>query len=355
MEKGALKVVLIGAGLVAERAHLPAWREQPDARVSLIVDVNAERAAAVARRWEIPRWAMDWRAVLDDASVTAVDICLPPHLHAIVTKACLAAGKHVLVEKPIATTIADAQGMVEAAARARRTLMVAENWPFSSAARQVLKLLHDGALGDVFSLRAHHETAIYLDREHDLRSWARRPEQVGGGYLMDAGMHTINLARHLLGEYSSLFAYTGPQIPSDGPPPETEAVVAARFRAGGLASMSFTGRSRHLGGRRLGFALFASRGIATFEVASGHVSWTVDGKRTTIDEAVPSLGYSEEIRHFLDCVRTGAAPLTSGEHQLGTLAAVLAAYRSNCENRPVDPAELLADKSPPLDTLRRST
>jgi predicted dehydrogenase len=339
-EQKMINVALVGAGRIADSAHLPAWKEQAEARVTLVAENRPKQAEAIAQKWGIPEWATNYKTILERHDIHAVDLCLPPHLHAPVTEEFLAQGKHVLVEKPMATTLDDARRMVKAAAQSRSVLMVAENWPFASSTRRVMDLMRAGALGEVFMLKAHHESGLYIDRTGETRPWVLNAWQAGGGYLFDAGIHTINLARHLMGEFASLFAYAAP-----GPPPEMledDVALAARFRSGAIGSMSFTGRSRHLGERKLGFMLFGDRGVAEFDIWSGRVSWTTNGVRTDTNEAGFSRGFHEEIRHFLDCIASGAKPLTSAEQQLGTLAAVLAIYQSLRDRRPVDPAELFS-------------
>lgn len=333
-----LRLALLGAGRIAEVAHLPALAGRETIAVQAVVDTRPD-LEAVARRWEIPEWITDYRTLLERPDIDAVDVCLPPHLHATVAEQFLARGKHVLVEKPLATTLADARRLVAAARASRAVLMVAENWPFASSARRVARLLEEGVLGEIFLLKAHHEGGFYVDRQTDSRTWASRIGEAGGGYLIDAGIHAVSLARHLLGDFASVFAYATPGVPPEAL--EEDLAVAGRFRAGALASMNFTGRSRHLGERRLGFTLFGSRGVAEFDVWSGHVSWTSGGVRTEIDDERFSRGFREEIDHFLACIADGVEPLTSAEQELGSLATVLAIYRAARAGRPVDPAELL--------------
>ncbi len=339
-EPKMIHIALVGAGRIADAAHLPAWKEQTDARVTLVVENHPERAEWIARKWEIPEWVTDYRTILERDDIHAVDLCLPPHLHAPVTEEFLARGKHVLVEKPMATNLDDARRMVMAAAGSEAVFMVAENWPFASSTRRVMDLIREGVLGELFFMKAHHESGLYIDRGRETRPWVLNAKQSGGGYLLDAGIHTINLARHLMGEYASLFAFATPGSPPDAL--EDDLVLAARFRSGKIASMCFTGRSRHLGERKLGFTLFGTGGVAEFDIWSGRVSWTSSGIQTDLEETEFSRGFREEIRHFLDCITSGGQPLTSAEQQIGTVAAALAIYQSLRERRPVDPAELLS-------------
>lgn len=340
-DENPLRVALLGAGRFAEIGHLPAWSERANAKVTLVADVDPARLEAVTVRWNIPERAADYRALLDREDIDAVDICLPHHLHASVAEEFLLRGKHVMLEKPIATTLAEARRLVAAARAARTVLMIAENWLFASAARKVKQLLDDGVLGEIFLLKAHHEGGFYVNRAKDTRRWMADLRQAGGGYLIDAGVHAISLARHLLGDFALVSSHALPGVPPEAL--EEDVVLAGKFHSGALASMHFTGRSRHLGERRLGFALFGTRGVAELDIWSGHVSWTVDGVRTAIDDDGASRGFREEIDHFLECVASGAEPLTSAERQLGSLATVFAAYLSVREGRPVDPAKLIQD------------
>ncbi|MGQ0543860.1 MAG: Gfo/Idh/MocA family protein [Betaproteobacteria bacterium] len=336
-----VRVALIGAGRVAEWGHLPAWSDRADAGLAVVVEADARRRDEVAQRWQVPERAGDYRPLLERADIHAVDICLPNDLHAPVAEAFLLRGKHVLVEKPIATAIGDVRRLADAARRGGAVLMVAENWLFASSARRAKRLLDEGALGEVFLAKTHHEGGFYVEREKDPRRWMSDAARAGGGYLIDAGIHAISLVRHLLGEFASVSAYAAPGVPPEAL--EEDVALSARLASGALASMHFTGRSRHLGERRLGVRLFGTRGIAELDIWSGRFSSTVQGVRTSVEEQGFSRGFRELVDHFLECVASGAEPLTSARRQIGSLATVLAAYRSAREGRSFDPAELLRE------------
>lgn len=329
----SLRVALIGAGAIAQEAHLPAWRARPDAELTWLIDSRTETAEAAAERWGIPRWGTDYRAALVSDEVDTVDVCTPAFVHAEVTIAALRAGKHVLVEKPVAPTLEEAEAMGCAATESGRVLMVAENWLFASATRRVQALLADGVLGDPFLLYALHESGLRL--EPDAR--ADQGDRARLGYLFAAGIHSLNLARALMGEFAQLSAYATPARPAPDfqLPNETDMVIAARFEPGGIGSFHFTGRSRHVGPRRLGFRLFGTEGTVEFDVLAGYVKWAAKGAQTCIQDARPSLGYAEEIDHFVACVRSGIEPRTSIADQMKTLRVVYAAYESAMSGRPV--------------------
>lgn len=332
-----LGVAVIGVGAIAEQAHLPAWSQLPSAKVMAVVDRDPERARQMADRWGIPRWYDDYRLVLEERDIHALDVCVPPAFHAEVTLAALEAGRHVLLEKPMTIDLDEAQRLVRAARSATSVLMIAENWPFASATRRALEILEGGTVGKPFLLRAHHESDLYVEEQLEQVPWLTQPEVAGRGYFMQAGIHTINLARFLLGEIEAVQALA---LPADSLIEHT-LVLTARFEEEALGSMNFTGWSRHLGERRLEFRLFCTGGLVEFDIWSGRVSWTARGAETRIEVESPSRGFREEIQHFMERIRDGSEPLTSAADQLRTLAAVHAAYRSLETGGPVSPRELV--------------
>lgn len=344
-----LRVGLIGAGLIARQAHIPAWADNDGAELAWIVDNREEAVRQTAEEWEIPNWTTDYRDLLASKEVDAVDICLPTEAHVEVALAFLNQGCHVLVEKPVALSIEEVKAMNRAALEAGSTLMVAENWPFSTAMRRVNEILRGDEPWEPIMLQASHESALrILPKEPPARQVA---DQGRLGYLFVAGIHTLNLARELIGEFDQITAYATPYEQGPYYPLDTDVALAARFRNGSVGSFNFTGRSRHLGERKLSFKLIADRGVIEFDVYSGWVRCTADGSRTTYEIEGPSvgfgnpaLGYTEEIAHFVECISTGKKPRTSADDQLRTLAVVLAAYRSLETGTSVNPGALLLEK-----------
>ncbi|MDQ3691698.1 MAG: Gfo/Idh/MocA family oxidoreductase [Chloroflexota bacterium] len=333
-------IALIGAGLIAEESHLPAWSDEPRAQLRLVVDHERRRAERLAALCGADS-AQDISAIANRGDIDAVDVCLPPHLHAATVIDLVKAGKHVLVEKPLATTVPDAEQVAHAAGGSERTVMVAENWPFSSAARQVAALVEDSRLGELFMLRAHHESALYVKRKADPRFWTRSSSHAGGGYLFDAGIHSVNLGRQLMGDWASVFALSTPDRHHLPEAVEDDIALVARSRTGGIISMSFTGRAQRPPPRQLSFVLFGSEGVVEWDILTGAASWTRVGERTDLSSSPPSMGFSEEISHFVDCILDGKEPLTSASDQVLTIATVVAAYRSMELGVPVEPSSLL--------------
>ena len=133
-----LAVALIGGGNMAEFAHLPALTHHGEIDLRWVVDAHEQLAAERAATWGVERWTADYRRALDDPGLGAVDICLPPRLQKQATLDALAAGKHVLLEKPMALDLAEAREIRAAVERSHRCFMVAENWYFAPAVATTL-------------------------------------------------------------------------------------------------------------------------------------------------------------------------------------------------------------------------
>lgn len=335
-----VRLALVGAGDVAGR-HMPGWQRVDGGRLDVVVDVDPSRARAFAERWGVPRWETEFEKVAGQGEVDGADICLPPHLHAEAVRAFVERGKHVIVEKPLTPTIEEARDLAALVGRSEVVGMVAENWRFATATEQVADLVERGALGDLFMVKAVHESDLFADLEMHAGKHPWGFEAPGGGFMLRAGIHSVNLARDFLGEYASLFAFSTENRGFDREAPDTDTVVSAKFRSGAVGTFCYTGRSRHLGPRRMQMTLFGTRGHVWFDLLTGEVVHTADGVETSTRSGRASLGYAEEVQHFVDCVRADSPPRTDFAQQIAGLAATLAAYRSLDEGRPVSPAELL--------------
>lgn len=347
--EATLRVALVGAGRIAREAHLPAWVKNEAADIVWVVDSREDVARATAEEWKIPNWTTDYRDVLARGEIDAVDICLPAAAHAEVSLAFLKGNCHVLVEKPVALSLEEAKAMRRTALQAGVTLMVAENWSFSTAMQRVNEILEGGKPWEPIMLQASHESALQLPREE--LSYSDTGDEHYLGYLFTSGTHTLNLSRELVGEIGTIAAFATPAKLGSYYPLDNDIVLAAQFKNNAVGSFNFTGRSRHLGERRLTFRLIANRGVIEFDVWSGWVRCTQDGSRTTyeangksIGYATSALGFIQEIAHFVECIAEGKEPRTSVDDQLRTLAAVLSAYRSLEQGgSAVDPASLLEE------------
>lgn len=188
-----LGVGLIGAGLIG-RLRARALADTPGLRLVAVADLDAERARAVAAG---ARLLADGASLAADPGVDAVILSTPPSSHEALGLACLRAGKHLLCEKPLATTLAGCSALVEAAGQARLQLATGFNLRQTRAALLARSLLAAGEIGALDHIRSFHGHPGGRDFTHE---WVYDSAVTGGGALMDNGIHLIDLTRSFLGD-----------------------------------------------------------------------------------------------------------------------------------------------------------
>jgi predicted dehydrogenase len=197
-------VAVIGAGM-AGRAHCNGYRsastvfdtDQPAPRLVAVADTHEPFATEAARRYGFARTETDWRAVVDAPDVDAVSIVVANALHREIVEAALAAGKHVLCEKPLAPSVADAQAMVDAAGRTDRVAAIGFTFRRSPAINAIREQVLSGTLGRVRHINAHYWCDYGFDPQAPM-SWRYRGGP-GSGVLADIGSHLVDLAEFFCG------------------------------------------------------------------------------------------------------------------------------------------------------------
>ncbi len=330
-------IALIGAGWAGAR-HAEAYRALPDrGRIVAVMDTRGAAARARAREWGVPFATDDLAATLARPDVDAVDICLPHTFHAEVTEAALAAGKHVLVEKPFATSLAEADAMIQAAARARRFLMVAENVRYDVVYLRMAQLISAGAISAPFLCR--------ICRDHHLHEslWARPwfLTDPTGGVMWSGGIHDIETVRMLMGDapFREVYATAARRTLAEMTTDDTS-VGVFRMDGGGVAllSESFSTHAPH--GERIRVEVFGPGGSLLTDGDGALTVVTPD--ETRIEQVATENTFTAEIRHFLDCIRAGDEPATAAWAMRPGLAATLAAQTSIALGAPIAPEPLRA-------------
>ena len=249
-----LGVGLVGLGIIS-RAHLAGYAQLADrARVVAVCDQDGDRAQAVARELGARAYTR-LGDLLEDPGVASVDLTLPHHVHFEAASAALDAGRHVLVEKPLALTSDECRSLIEQARAASLTLGVAENTRFVAAYLAVERLLRSGALGEPRLARtfiAGSEVA----RLRDTSLWKGRAAGSGGGAIFDAGPHSFYLLRWLLGDLATVRGFHHRLIAESEV--DDHAVVAGRLRSGALYSTEYSFTAEIPWGER--FELYGSEG-----------------------------------------------------------------------------------------------
>lgn len=191
-----LRIGIIGAGGISQLVHVPIIKKHPSAELVAIADIEFAKAAQVAEKFKIPDFYRDPERLLARDDIDAVHINTPTNSHLAMALSALSAGKHVLVEKPIARKAAEAHRMAEAAAAAGKSLMVAMNLRFRPDAIALRNLIGAGELGRVCTVRSR-----WLKKKD---RWSRSPwlsnaRISGGGVMMDLGIQMLDASLWILG------------------------------------------------------------------------------------------------------------------------------------------------------------
>ena len=313
-----LRIGFIGTGGIGTH-HAQGMRGHPDC-FSLMAasDIHPPSLQRFADAFQIADRHEDYRRILEDPRIDAVVVLLPHHLHAQVCDEAFAAGKHVLVEKPIARTLAEADRIIASARRHGKTLMIGHNQRYDGRHRGIRDLLDQGALGRVFSARIDH----YQDFNPAPGSWWRSRECVGGGCVIGSGIHRLDLLRWFLGEAKEITS----QLTWDPQRLEGELSCAStiRFQQGAVAQF-LCNWGVHRCTHSESFALYGQHGsveIAGYNPATAFLP-PQHSPSLLVDHPPESMW-----KHFHRCVSTGQEPLTSGAEGRASLALVLDVVRS---------------------------
>jgi predicted dehydrogenase len=339
-----VKVAILGAGFVTD-IHIESYhRFVPNAEVVAVYTRKPEKAKAFAEKHQIGEWYDNLDDIIKSSGCDVVDICLPNYLHAEATLKAAAAGKHIIIEKPLAVTLEEADAMVEACKKAGVKLMYAEELCFAPKYERVRHMVKEGAIGDIYMLKqSEKHSGPHSDWFYDVNL-------AGGGALMDMGCHGIAWFRWMLNnaKVTSVYATMSTVLHKERTKAEDNSIVIIEFENGvtGVLESSWAkhggmdDRSEVYGTGGVVYAdLFMGNAAVAYskngygyamEKADTTVGWTF-----TIFEEVFNQGYPYELRHFIDCVQHDQQPLVTGEDGRAVLEIIYAAYASAAQGRKI--------------------
>lgn len=188
-----IRLGLIGTGSIAQVAHLPIIHSLPDVELAGICDVDAGKLESIARMYNVPVRSRDYREFVRNPDIDAFLVATPTDAHLPVGKAALEAGKPVLIEKPIARTVAEARTLADAARKAGLVLMVGMNHRFRQDVVTLKSFIQNGELGSITMIQAG-----WMNYQSSSQQWIRRLEKAGGGVFLDLGIVMLDLVLWLL-------------------------------------------------------------------------------------------------------------------------------------------------------------
>lgn len=331
-----LKIALVGCGGIAQRHWQGIQEHVPQLTVSAVVDTDPARAAAMAQQTGGQSFT-SLESALAEGDFAAVDIMLPHNQHEAAAMAAFAAGKHVVLEKPMSISVESCDRILAAAQQAGTVFMVAEQAHYWPDVRQVQRLLQEGAIGEIITARGFFGGPAPRSTPNP-KPWRYELALAGGGITMDGGAHWLRPLRLWLGEVAEVVAVTGrPLAEMEG---ESLARALLRFQSGVVATFDTLHAGAVLGpGEEFRLTgtlgeIISERGypgrlrLFNEQYPDGQVLkenlWDGDGR-------LAAFGY--ELADFASAVLTGSALAAGPEYSLGELRTALAIYRSAASGR----------------------
>lgn len=280
-----------------------------------------ERAQAYSEAFQGSGAYGSYEEPATDPKIDALYVCTPHYLHLENVTLAASAGKHVLVEKPIARNLEEATQIIEVSSRAGVTLMVAENLRFMAAVRRCKEIVDSGAIGRLRLVQLQEEAPFMPG------GWRSNLGLNGGGVFIDGGIHKVHFLRYLLGEPEHIYAAVLPPALS-GHEGEDGLVMVARWSNGtvGLINHSWVGSSRTT---PRWVSVSGTQGRVCFEICDTWLRLEGHNSEETIQLDEDHSGITPMVREFLNSIRVGREPETSGQEGLRDLALVLKAYESS--------------------------
>lgn len=307
-EQTLIRWGVLGCARVFERRMAPAFRAAEGSALTAVASRSQEKADQIAAKYGVPHAYGSYQALLDDESIDAVYIPLPNDLHQEWTLKALAAGKHVLCDKPAALSSTDAAEMASAADRANLRLQEGFMYRHHPQHERLQEIIAGGEIGEPVHIHGACTYPADLSHRDNIR-W--NPAQ-GGGALLDVGVYPVNAARLYFGAEPTAVYATATLDEESGVDLHTSAIL--EFSGGRTASIvggfdqAFSSRLEIVGS--LGIAV-CSR---AFQVGENGVSLIIASADETRTETFPHCDqYAHEIEHFAACIRNPAAPLWPAE------------------------------------------
>lgn len=360
MPRDKVGVGIIGTQFIAE-IHAESIKRIPDAQLVAVASPTETHVQAFAERHGIPRFFLDYRDLLALPEVDMVVLGLPNDLHARAAIDAARAKKHVVCEKPLCLSLADADRMIEVCKAEGVKLMYAEELCFAPKYVRAKQLVDEGAVGRVYLVKQS-------EKHFGPHSpWFWDVERSGGGVTMDMGCHGVEFARWILGRRPATAVYASMHtfVHREETIGDDDAIITIEFGddALGVAEESWAKR----GGMDDRAEIYGSDGVLYANLLQGNsiLTYSEEGYGYAVEKAPTTKGWSftiyeegwnygfpQEMEHFVACVKHDLQPLVTGEDGRAVLEILFAAYESAGSNRKV-PLPFTTDARRPIDLWRK--
>lgn len=333
-----VRCAVVGCGVIGP-VHAEALSRSERAQLVATVDIVPERARTLAEKYKAESWYDDYTKVLERSDIDAVFICTPHYLHSPMVVDAARHGKHVLVEKPLATDSATASMAVTACKEAGVRLAVCFQNRFNPATSAVKRAIERGVLGDLISVTGN--VSWYRPEEYYTESlWRGRWETEGGGVLINQAIHTLDLLLYFAGDVRS-FSATLDRLGHSSVEVEDVASISMKFSSGAIGN--FFASTCSYPGFDVRIEVTGTNGSAVIEGDKLTYFKTITGDTYSLEEEDSDLvtaaksyygsSHPRLIEDFLDSVINDRAPLVTGEEgkrSIDLLDAIYREYRQQC-------------------------
>jgi predicted dehydrogenase len=324
-----LKIAVVGAGRIAQVAHLPNWSKMDDVELVAICDVDKGKASNLTEKFNIPRWYFVLDEMLKREKLDALHICTPSLHHFPMAQLALSKGVNVLVEKPIAFNAADTKKLTDYAVQNNLTLMVGMHNRFRDDVQILRNFLAQDELGEIFYIKAGWLKRWEKQQKTD---WESEMKYAGGGVLMDLGLQLMDLAFFVTGfpdlKKVRLYDYhLNPDMDV-----EDAALALIETKSGQTITIEISWKM-HLEKDTMYTHIFGKNGAAKLnplrihkEMHNNLVNVSPFHQTAKVDQFKKA--YSREIKHFVKVLHGDEKNMSSGEDALNVMKVLDALYES---------------------------
>lgn len=339
-----VNVVIIGCGGIALNRHIPSYAKNPDANIYGFFDVVYEKSKELADKYSAKAYK-SIEDVVNDPEVDAVSICTATKYHSEIAIKALDGGKHVLCEKPMASTAAEAEKMVEAAKRNNKKLMISHNQRLYAPHIKAKELIDSGAIGKVLTFRTFLgiRGPEYSSVDKTTNNWYFSKKHAGRGVVSDVGSHRIDLMRHFFGDVEKVFAYTptlDKRYPDGNLIDLDDNAMAIMKLKNGIVGLVVTSWTSYSGNDRM-TQVFGTEGVLTiYNEKSPLMIETRNGEKIYYDlgkvESQDVVLLTKIVDKFVECIVNDTEPFVTGEQGLAVIKTIEAMTKSNATGQWID-------------------
>ena len=316
---------IVGLGRISLGHFMPGCVASKKSRITALVSGHRDKALKTAAQYGVPESSIysyeEYDKIADNKNIDAVYIALPNSMHAEYTVRAAKAGKHVLSEKPMATTVNDAQSMINACRAAGTKLMIAYRCQYEPLNLRAVQMIKEGSLGTVQAIESANG---FVERAGE---WRLNKKLAGGGPLMDMGIYSLNAARYLTEEEPQYIEGFCSVVDHDARFDEVEENVSfvLRFPTGIVASCNTT-----YGAQMEGFVrVHGSKGVLQLQPAFGYQGIHLTGPNVDVQsEEKDPVQFTREADYFADCIINDETPKSDGAEGLRDMKYIAEIYKS---------------------------